>query len=106
MEILLAIIVLFFALWGLSDCLRLAVMRVLVPRDKKRRFIVPVGDIEGYYDLLSELELIRWHNERHPIVMIVDIGMDQETRQMCEKEVLENPFLILCKPEEVACIIQ
>ena len=106
MEAILAAVILFFALWGLSDCLRAVAVKALVPKDKIRRFVVPVNDIEGYYDLMSELELIRWHNERNPVVLAVDNGMDEQTLELCKKVAEETPFMILCKPEEAAYIIR
>lgn len=106
MEIALALVVLFFALWGLSDCLRYVAIKIVVPKNKVRRFIVPVQNIDGYYDLVSEIELIRWHNDRNPILLVIDLGMDTFTKQLCEKAAEENPFIIFCKPEEAAYIIK
>lgn len=67
---------------------------------------MPVKDMQGYFDLLSELELIRWRNDKGAVVLLVDIGMDAETRLLCEKEAEENPIIVLCNPEEVVHIIQ
>lgn len=106
MKIFLAVVVLFFALWGLTDCLRAFAVRSLVPKDKQRRFIVTIHNTAGYFDLMAELELIRWHNDKHAIVLAVDTGMDEQTRMLCEKTAEENSIVILCKPEEVAYIIQ
>lgn len=106
MEIFLAIVVLFFALWGLSDCLRAVAVRALVPKDKRRRYIVPICDTAGYFDLMAELELIRWRNEKHAVVLAVDTGMDAQTSELCAKAAEENPCILLCKPEELVYIIQ
>lgn len=106
MEIFLAIVVLFFALWGLSDCLRAAAVKALVPKNKQRRYIVPICDAEGYFDLMAELELIRWRNEKRAVVLAVDTDMDMQTRALCEKAAEENSCIVLCKPEEIAYIIR
>lgn len=105
MKIFLSVVVLFFAVLGLAEFIRGLSFYALVPKDKVRRVIVPVKDLDGYFDVMAEFELIRRYDEKNTVVFALDIGMDAETRQLCDKEAESNPSLIVCGTQEFCNIL-
>lgn len=99
-EALLGVIVACLAVFGLIEVLRIILMPFLNPQDSKEGFIILVPacghDEEIEMTLRSLVADVRWRFAGKPWrVICLDLGMDTETRKICEIFSEEYAFIEL-----------
>lgn len=96
-------LIVFFLIVGLVDCCRVMVHWLLRPTGSGR--VTMLLNFEGHneeaeYILRSAAERICWMGgKEEKKILCVDRGMDQETREICERLAREYPFIYICEGE-------
>lgn len=96
-ETILSILCLLLALLGLAWLIRLAAMRLMVPKDSGRRALMVLLDEEtAEFELRAALESARWAERCCPVILAVDCGLKGHTREICRKlcAAYENVLLL------------
>ena len=94
-------ILILLAIVGLTEIFRLLSFRFLRTRNRGTLYWVisfSGHDEEAELALKNALEHLRW--------LCVDRGMDEETRKVCRIISSENLDVHICKPEELAEILE
>ncbi len=93
----------FLAVFGLVSLLRIFFFWLLRTENPGKFciFIAFKGhDEQAEASLRSAVERSKWL-DYHAQVFCVDLGMDEETRKVCELVCRENRNLVLCTPDEL-----
>ena len=96
-------VVFFLAVFGLVSLLRVFFLWMLKTENPGEFCIflaVRGHDEKAEVSLRSAVERSKWL-EPHARIFCVDLGMDEETRAVCETICGENKNLVLCTPEEL-----
>lgn len=106
--VLLKIVFVLFAVLGMVEAFRLFVFWLLkTEKPGKLYLVVPMGghDEEAELVLRSACERVRWLPGGGAELLLVDCGMDEETRRICDMTCADLPELQFCRPDEVGKII-
>lgn len=93
----------FLAIVGLVSLLRVLFLWLLKTGNPGEFCIfisIKGHDEQAEFSLRSAVERSKWL-EHHAKIFCVDLGMDEETRAVCEMICKENANLILCTPGEL-----
>lgn len=108
--ILFKTILVLLAIVGLTEVFRLLAFRFLRTRNRGKLFWVlsfQGHDEEAELALKNALEHLRWlDSTQEKLVLCIDHGMDEETREVCRIVSSENLDVRICTPEEVAEILE
>ena len=103
-------ILILLAIVGLTEVFRLLAFHFLRTRHRGKLFWVlsfQGHDGEAELALKNALEHLRWlDSTQEKLVLCVDRGMDEETREVCRVVSRENLDVRICTPEEVAEILE
>lgn len=103
-------ILILLAIVGLTEIFRLLSFRFLRTRNRGTLYWVisfSGHDEEAELALKNALEHLRWlDSTQEKWVLCVDRGMDEETRKVCRIISSENLDVHICKPEELAEILE
>jgi len=107
-EKLLVIIALLLALYGCVALARQAILYILKPAFKGGFWILPVsGHCDNVEFLVrSAAENTRWHSCPAAGILLLDNGMDNETRIISENLCQKYPDIKLCFPQELAELLR
>lgn len=108
LEILFKIVFVLFAVLGMVEAFRLFLFWLLKTKNPgKLCLVVSISghDEDAELVLRSACERIRWLPDGKTELIVVDCGMDEETRRICEMACLDLPEIRLCRPDEVSKII-
>ncbi len=103
-EHILLAIVLLLALYGCAELIRRAVLRILAPtKDCAGVLVIPVSghrdDIE--YVIRSAAAQCGWSRRQGRRALLLDKGMDEETRRIAEAICREVEVVSLCREEKI-----
>lgn len=103
-ETVMLVLVLLLALYGCMELIRRAAMRIMRPSVPHPGLLVlPLGghcdDVE--YRIRSVVAQTRWTEEAPGGILLLDTGMDEETRALAERICLEYPAVRLEKSAEL-----
>lgn len=108
--ILFKTILILLAIVGLTEVFRLLAFHFLRTRHRGKLFWVlsfKGTTAKRSSALKNALEHLRWlDSTQEKLVLCVDRGMDEETREVCRVVSRENLDVRICKPEEVAEILE
>lgn len=107
--ILFKTILIFLAIIGLTEVFRLLAFHFAHPPSGKLFWVLSFQGHDGEAELAlkNALEHLRWlDSTQEKLVLCVDRGMDEETREVCRVVSRENLDVRICKPEEVAEILE
>jgi hypothetical protein len=103
-EIIIKVVFVLFAIFGMVESFRIALFWLLEkPTCGKFYYVIPMRghNEEAELILRSAYERVQWLPDRAVQVLVVDCGMDDETRRICELTVFDLPEIQLCFPEEI-----
>ncbi len=103
-ETIMLILVLLLALYGCMELIRRAAVRIMRPSGPRSGILVlPLsghcGDVE--YQIRAAASQNSWGGEMTGTVLILDAGMDEETRALAEKVCADYPSVRLEKSPEL-----
>ena len=100
---MLVIVALLLALYGCVALARQAILYILKPAFKSGVWILPVsGHCDNVEFLVrSAAENTRWHSHPAAVTLLLDNGMDDETRIISENLCKKYPDIRLCLPQEL-----
>ncbi len=103
-ETIMLLLVLLLALYGCMELIRRAAVRIMRPTEPRSGILVlPLsghcGDVE--YQIRAAASQNRWLGETAGAVLILDTGMDEETRALAEKVCADYPAVRLEKLPEL-----
>jgi hypothetical protein len=106
-EIIAGLLISFFAIIGLAETGRVIKRYFLSPKEEKAAFVFSCTGHEEqieYYvrSLANQANELRFSGE--PLIIIIDAGMDDETRRICESLESEISGLTVCKTGELPLI--
>ncbi len=85
-ETIMSILCLLLALLGLAWLIRLAAMRLMIPKASGRRALLVLLEEEtAEFELRAALECTRWAERCCPIILAVDCGLEGPTKQICRR---------------------
>lgn len=103
-EVIFSVIMLFFAVVGLIEVLRIISLSIFrVKNDKETFLVVPIsGFNEGIEMILRDtISRAKWINgSDDKKIFCIDFNMDKETRKICEIICQEYDFICICSPSE------
>lgn len=102
-------VVYLFAAIGITQCLNWLIYlcrRLKICRDGW--YVIPVYDTPAEIEacLRSSLALLRWNGTSMHTVLLLDMGLGEESLAICERFIRQNPGLILCDREQVGTMIE
>lgn len=106
-ELIMKAVFVLFAVLGMAEALRLFLFWLLKSKNPGRLYLVLSmrgHDEEAELALRSASERVKWMSGGAEL-LLVDRGMDEETRKICDLASEEMPELRLCRPDEVEKII-
>ncbi|QAT49647.1 hypothetical protein EQM14_07595 [Caproiciproducens sp. NJN-50] len=108
-EILFKTLFVLFAILGIVEAFRMFLFWLLKTENPGKLYLVI--SISGHDEnaelvLRSACERIRWIPDGNTELIVIDRGMDEETRQICEMACLDFPEVHICRANEVSKIIQ
>lgn len=107
-EILFKIVFVLFAVLGIVEAFRMFLFWLLKTENPGKLYLVislSGHDEDAELILRSACERIRWIPDSNAELIVIDRGMDEETRQICKTACLDLPEIYLCRPDEVSKII-
>ena len=107
-EIIVKIVFVLFAVVGMLEAFRALVFWLLRTKNPGKLYLIVSmsgHDEEAELVLRSAQERVKWLGSSEAQVLLVDRGMDEETRKICDSAAAEMPELRLCRPDEVEKII-
>lgn len=107
-ELIALILLTLFALLGVVELCRLIRFYILSPKGSKQTVtIVPVNGHEEKleYIIRASLARSRWYTSRQ-LLVIADMGMDAETRMICERLCRDNEEIYCCKAQELNSVLE
>ena len=107
-EVLLKVVFALFAVLGMVEAFRLFALWLLKTKNPgKLHLIVRMDghDEEAELVLRSACERVRWLPGGGAEVLVIDCGMDEETRRICDMACADLPEVQLCRPDEIEKII-
>lgn len=84
---------------GIVQCIIWAAQLWRYPRNSCHGYyVIPVYDKPELLEehLRSEIKYIQWNRRRDDIVLLVDMGLREESRQICSLLLRELPYLYCC----------
>lgn len=103
-EIIIKVIFVLFAIYGIVSSFRIFLFWLLKTQ-KPGKFYLIISmsghNEEAELILRSAYERVQWLPDREAKVLVVDCGMDDETRRICEITAFDFPEIQLCFPEEI-----
>ncbi len=93
-----------FAVLGLVEMFRRFLFWLLRTKNPGKFYLIV--SIRGHEEeaeliLRSACERLKWLPDRHAEMILVDSGMDQETRKICEMACCDLPEIHFCRPDEM-----
>ena len=107
-EMMINVVFALFAIVGIVELFRVLLFRILkIKQIGKLYFVVPMKghNEEAELVLRSAHERIQWLPDCEAEVLVVDCGMDEETKQICEIASFDLSGIRLCRPDDVEQII-
>lgn len=110
LEVVFSVIMLFFAVVGLIEILKIISLSIFkVKNDKETFLVVPISGLnEGIEmilrDAISRAKWISGTGDKK--VFCIDFNMDKETRKICEIICQEYDFICICSPSEFIELIK
>ncbi|MCI1964671.1 MAG: hypothetical protein LKJ17_00845 [Oscillospiraceae bacterium] len=107
-EIFIKIVFVLFTILGMVEAFRIFLFWLL-KTEKSGKFCLILTmtghDEDAELVLRSACERLRWMPDRQAELIVVDCGMDEETRRICELTCFDLPEICLCRPDEVNNIL-
>lgn len=103
-EILAKIVFVLFAILGIIEAFRMFLFWLLKTENSGKLFLIlsmQGHEEEAELEIRSACERARWLPDSEVQVLVVDSGMDEETREICEIACCDMPEVRLCSPEEI-----
>ena len=103
-EIIAAILLCAFAIFGFVAFLKVLVFNICKPKSKKARIILDAEELntETEYTLLSLAQRVKWLGRNtFENIIIIDNGLNDESREICQKFCRENPLFKICTTKEL-----
>ena len=107
-EILMKIVFALFAVLGMAEAFRWLLFWLLKTKNPGKLYLIlrmRGHDEEAELVLRSAGERVKWLGSAEAELLLIDCGMDEETRRICDAAAGEMPELRLCRPDEVEQII-
>lgn len=107
-EILMKTVFVLFAVLGMVEAFRLFLSWLLKTKNPGKLYLIVSmsgHDEEAELVLRSACERVKWLGGGEAELLLIDCGMDEETRRLCDFAAGELPELRLCRPDEVEKII-
>ncbi|MVB13010.1 hypothetical protein CAFE_37630 [Caprobacter fermentans] len=107
-EIIFKSVFVLFAILGIVEAFRMFLFWLLKTKNPGGFFLIVSmtgHDEEAELVLRSACERIKWFPDSAAQLLVVDCGMDEETRRICEIACYELPEIRLCRPDEVQKIL-
>lgn len=108
MEIIFKIIFVLFAVLGIVEAFRVFLFWLLKTDHPGKLYLVismSGHDEDAELVLRSACERVRWIPDNQTELIVIDRGMDEETRKICEMACDDLPEIHFCRPNEVLQII-
>lgn len=104
-DVIIKLLFVLFAVFGIVEISRLFLFWLLKTEHPGKLFLAV--SLCGHNDdvevvLRSACERAKWMIGGEAAVLVVDCGMDEETRRICEIACRDMPELRLCRPEDLA----
>ncbi|NLG93332.1 MAG: hypothetical protein GX485_07250 [Clostridiales bacterium] len=110
LEIIAKLFFVFLAILGAVEIIRSFISWTLRPQHHagKLYLVLPIEghDEEAEMLLESSIEKLKWIRGEEKMLICLDRGMDEETRKICGIIAHRNPGVVVCKPEELANILE
>lgn len=102
-------IIILTSIIGVTEIFRLIEHRILT--GKERPQLVSVIPLKGHvekaeYLLRGVANEALWENHAHDNIVVIDMGMDEETREICAMLAEELKCLTVCQKEELPTVIE
>ena len=107
-EILFKIVFVLFAVLGMVEAFRVFLFWLLKTENPGKFYLVLFmsgHDENAELVLRSACERIRWIPDSRVELVVVDCGMDEETKEICETICADLPEIHLCSQGEVGKIL-
>lgn len=107
-EILLKTVFVLFAILGMVEAFRIFLFWLLKTENSGKLYLIismSGHDEEAEMVLRSACERVRWIPDSETELIVIDCGMDEETRQICEMACFDLPEIHLCRPDEIGKIL-
>lgn len=106
LQIVIGTVIAFLAIAGVAEIAHNIREFFFMPRENITMMIKSSGHDEKIEYLVRSLVLkAQGFQKASPVIIIVDEGMDEETRQICERLAGEYPFINICVPNEIASLV-
>ena len=108
-ETVMLVLVLLLALYGCMELIRRAAARIMRPPEPRSGILVlPLSGHcdDAEYRIRTAAAQARWAEEIAGTVLILDLGMDEETRLLAERVCAEYPAVRLEKPSGLEKVFQ
>jgi hypothetical protein len=107
-EIIAGVLISFFAIIGFVEFVDAVFKCLLTPRLEKIAFVVTCRGHDEQIEycvrsLASQSQLLRFRAQ--PLIIVLDAGMDEETRLICEKLACDFDGVSVCKSNELPLIL-
>lgn len=110
LDIISKIFIVLFVIIGLTEFCRVLIMWLYKPRHaKKLTMIVTMGGHEedAEFIMKSAVEKLRWMGgpEQKQLICL-DIGMDDETKEVCQMICSRYPFVEICNVDQLTAQVE
>ena len=106
LQIVIGTVIAFLAIAGVAEIAHNIQEFFFMPREKVTMMVKTSGHDERIeYLVRSLVSRAQGFQKASPVIIIVDEGMDEETKRICEKLSGEFPYISICAPNELANLV-
>ncbi len=107
MNLFLSILNFLFVIIGITAVLRFAVWKLTNSGKTDYHYITLLKDQNAEMTLREIIQKNKYEfDSGEKIIFAVDIGLDEETKSVCELISYYNPQIVFCQPEELAYLVK
>ncbi len=90
----------------LSEIIRVIEKRIYKKQNSNIISIIPLSGHVENAEYLIRSSLIEHKNSNKSSIILIDLGMDNETKEICRIMALANSSVIICEKEDLSTIIK